>query len=206
MPENVSSLIGGMKDLGASRTRADDSSTSLLSSRRDQGHQSVRKEGKVYIETDAQGGQIFYPAVHYENGDAIGFPTKEQAIAANDMSVEEAKKAAGQETPESSPGLIWKRRPTGERHEYQKRPGFKPGIPRQERSAQPKALRDAMDGSEKALAGGGAIRKPSPRDRCTLAIRGDSTSEASRLTALRRFEAGNEARGGAFPRRSLWRV
>lgn len=102
MPENVSSLIGGMKDLGASRVRADDSSTGLLNARKAQGRQSVRKEGRVYVETDAQGNSIYYPAVHYEAGTAIGFPTKEEAIAANEMSVEDAKRAAGMDTPEVS--------------------------------------------------------------------------------------------------------
>jgi len=90
MPENVSSLIGGMKDLGASRDRADDSSPSLLNApdQKTKGI-NVHRKGNVYVETDENGITKYYPAKHYDNGIMVSFPTEAEAIRANDMSEEE---------------------------------------------------------------------------------------------------------------------
>jgi hypothetical protein len=90
-------MEGGYKTMGGPTQPADDSAGRTIGAtdqNQTKDKRGLKRSGNVYIETQSDGSQIFFPAKHMDNGLRLPFSTKEEAEAANDMSEDEAKRFA----------------------------------------------------------------------------------------------------------------
>jgi hypothetical protein len=90
-------MQGGYKTMGGPTEPADNSAARTIGATEEtqtKDKRGIKRSGNVYIETQSDGTQVFYPAKHFDNGLRLGFPDKESAESANDMSEDEAKRFA----------------------------------------------------------------------------------------------------------------
>jgi len=108
MPRDLNQMMeGGYKTMGGPTQPADDSAGRTIGAtdQNQKDQRGIKRDGNTYVETASDGSKVWYPAKHFDNGLRVGFPTKEEAEAANSMSEDELQRYQATAGKEQGQGL-----------------------------------------------------------------------------------------------------